>query len=349
MKVFCDLHHNDLYYSLQLLFEKRLGYEMYRPIGAEWWTEGFWKVYDHPATVQQYLGLHQAKEHPKDIHGDPLPVSAVLNHSYRVEDGIYYVNNPTKDVVNCAITLPKFKEMEFDIVISSIPQHIQPFNQLIQKYQPKAKHIFQVGNAWQQQPGVENILASTASFPVSQNINIYFYHQEFDLEVFRYESPTIRNAIYSYIHLMARPELLEQYRQHLPGWDVKPFGAGMPQSIMKTDQLAQKMMDSAFTWHYKPEGDGYGHVIHNTFAMGRPAIVWVPHYNGKLARQLFEDGVTCIDISKGSVEENIGRILYFSQPEEHDKICRNAYARFGQVVDFNKEEQGIRKFLEDLR
>lgn len=65
MKVLADHHHDDLYESLRILFEDRLGWELYRPIGTEWYTEGYWDVYNHPDTVTQYLGLQIGAEFQK--------------------------------------------------------------------------------------------------------------------------------------------------------------------------------------------------------------------------------------------------------------------------------------------
>lgn len=349
MKVLADLHHNELYHSLQLLFEERLGAELYRPIGLEWYEQGYWYVYPHIDTARQFLGTDQAVNTPKDVHGNLLPNSARVNAHYRVEDGIYYVTDPTKDKIQRGVTLEKFRDMDFDVLISSIPSHIQPFNQLISQSHPKAKHIFQVGNAWGHREGIKNILASTAPFSVPSDINICFYHQEFDLEVFRYEIPEIRNVVSSFIHWMKRKELMNSYASNFLGWEWKSFGAGMEDTIPKTSNLAKKIRKSTFVWHYKPEGDGYGHVIHNSFACGRPPIVWGAFYNGKLADALIIDGETCIDVSKHLYDENVRLIKKFSQPEEHNIMCEKAYKRFKEVVDFNREEEVIRRFLENLR
>lgn len=347
MKVLADLHHAELFYSLQLLFEKRLGWELYRPIGLDWYHEGYWKVFPHIDTAKQYLGLDQAMEIPKDLHGNPLPPSARINQLYREEDGIYYVTDITKGKINRGITLDKFKDMEFDILLSSMPPHIQPFNQLIQKYQPKAKHIFQVGNAWGRQAGIKNILSSTASFATPVNINACFYHQEFELETFRYEPPTVHNAVYSYIHWMKKKDLMNKITSQLPDWEFRSFGANMEDGIAKTKDLAQQMRNSAFTWHYKPEGDGYGHTVHNTFASGRPPIIWGSHYHGKIASQLFTHGETCVDAEV--VGSNLPQYLEtMSQPQNHNPFCEAVYNRFKKVVNFDQEEIEIRKFLERL-
>jgi len=348
MKVFCDLHHADLYYSLQLLFEKRFGWEMYRPIGLEWQQQGFWKIYDHPATANQFLGLNQAIVPPQDVHGNYLEGRDVLNANYRFEDGIYYVKDPAHQKIQRAITLDKFKEMKFDILISSIPDHIGPFNKLIGLYHPQAKHIFQVGNAWGHLPGVKNILSSTASFDVPPGINICFCHQEFDLDIFEYVPPPAHNIISSYVHYMQHPQILNQYRSLLPEFNITTYGAGMDQVLHGTQNVANQIKSSSWTWHYKPGGDGYGHSIHTSYACGRPALIWGSQYQGKLAADLFIHQQTCIDMSLNPPEINVQLIREWSQPEQHKLMCQNAYNRFKEVIDFNKEEIKIRKFIEGL-
>lgn len=260
-RVFADLHHADLYYSLQLLFEKRLGWELYRSIGLEWYHEGFWHVYPHIDTAKQYLDT-ETHVVPVDIHGKPLDERTWLNKNYTTkDDGIYYVTDPTKGKINRGVTLSRFKEMEFDILLSSIPSHVGPFNRLIELYQPKAKHIFQIGNNWSLNHNVKNIMASCRSAHVPPDKNVVFYHQEFDLDTFRYEGPA-RNPrrISSFIHYMQQPQLLQQLSQLLSGWEVNMYGAGMPQnSFCETYKIADAMREAGFIWHFKPGGDGFGH------------------------------------------------------------------------------------------
>ena len=352
MRVLADFHHQDLYYSLQLLFEKRLGWELYRPIGLEWYHEKYWDVFPHIGTAQQYLALDQATNTPVGIDGACFPDKELVNKQYDIVDGIYYVKDPSKGVIQRAITLDRFKNTEFDILVSSIPQHIGPFNKLISLYQPKAKHIFQVGNAWGHLPGVKNILSSTAPFWVPNDINAVFYHQEFDLNIFHYEPPTNQTKIFSFIHLMREMELFNQYKADLSpeGWEFCTHGAGMDKDIAITTQLADRQREAAYIWHVKPEGDGYGHTLHNAYAIGRPTIIKANYYQGKAGEALLEDLVTCLDISRRTVHENekILRILR-DNPEKHLKFCENARDRFRQVVSFDEEELRIRMFLADLR
>jgi hypothetical protein len=347
MKVLCDYHHNDLFYSLQLLFERRLGWELYRPIGLDWQTEGFWNVYPHPATAQQFLGLDQAVNHPRDIRGQLLTPRECINATYTVVDGVYFVEDPTKGAIERAVTLPYFKANKFDIVISSIPQHIEPYNKLIALYQPHAKHIFQVGNAWGHQPGISNILASTAPFAVPSGINACFYHQEFDTSIFNYAAPTTEKGVSSFIHYMNKKELMNEVATLLPDWKFRSYGAGMEDTINRTEVVASTMKASGWTWHYKPEGDGYGHILHNSFACGRPVITDSRHYQNKLGAGLLEHGLTCLDLAYCSDSpEMITRLLLSAS---HEQMCLAARQRFEAVVNFDYEfEKTLKPFLERL-
>lgn len=346
-RVFCDFHHQALYHSLYMLLEERFGWELYRSIGPEWFHEGYWSVYNHPHTADQFLGLHQGTEVPYDVHGQPLPEIERKNLHYTVEDGIYYIKDIGFNTIHRAVRLEKFKEMDFDIIISSIPQHIPLYNRLISQFQPKAKHVFQVGNAWSHLPGVQNILCSTAPFATNQNI--VFYHQEFDLGVFSYELPKFHNVVHSYVHYMKRAAELPRTVSQLPGWVCQSYGAGHSEQLAGHEAVAGAMKRSAFTWHFKPEGDGYGHTIHSSYACGRPALIWGSHYKGKLASELFIDGVTCIDMEKRTPDQQLEALKHHSQPEEHNKMCEAAHDRFKEVVSFDEEAEKIKVFMENLR
>src|SRR5689334_1196720 len=122
MKLFVDLHHAGLYASLHYLFENRFGWELYRPIGLDWFTEGYWKIAEPygnaPDTIGQFLGLQQVN----------LPLQVQINKNPELkEEGLYEIYDTFHDFNHKAITLKKFKEMEFDIVISSFQPHDEPY------------------------------------------------------------------------------------------------------------------------------------------------------------------------------------------------------------------------------
>lgn len=327
-----------------MLFEDRLAGELYRPIGLEWANEGFWAVYDHPATQQQYLTLAQGYQ-PED--GTP-PLNQIIEEPH---GGIYFCQDIDSGYYNKAITLPAFKELKFDIVIASLPQHIAPFQKLIDLYQPEAKLIFQVGNQWD---GIHasNIMASAKLSNMPDDINWVEYHQEFDLNVFKPAKDTHANSIKS---LMNCPDVFPDYNmlleleQQLPSWDIKIHGGqGRDGSLNGADEVADAIRHSQFVWHVKAGGDGYGHVLFNTAACGVPTIVKKSYYAGKLGEKLLIDGVTCIDIDGLSVSEIAEHLKYYSETKRYAEMKQAVIDNFQEQVDFNKDEANIRRFIEGL-
>lgn len=342
MKIFCDMHHIDLFYSLQLLFEKRLGWELYRPIGTEWADEGYWQIAkpygNSPDTIRQFLGL--------DAHN--WESGKFLNGDYIEEDGIYKVYDPIHNVYQRAITLNKFKEMDIDIVISSIPDHDITFANLIRDFKPKAKHISQMGNSYQF-TNVANVMCSCVPYPVSDDKNVVFYHQEFDTQVYKRYPFTSTDKITSFVNCLPKPDLFEIFRSNLPHFELESYGIGCPNgTITGQDKIAELMAKSVFGYHVKPGGDGFGHIIHQWFACGRPVIIAGKDYYDKLAGNLLIDGITCIDIDKHSFAESVELIKKYSEPDLHERTCEAVVKRFKELVDYDNEEKLIRRFLDYL-
>lgn len=339
MNVFIDLHHGGLYESLRLLFEKRLNWNLYRPIGMDWFDNGFWKIgdpYPNPRdTAEQFLRTDNKTWDPYKN----------LNADYSVEDGIYYVYDPVHEVHQKAISFEKFKEMDIDIVISTYEPHDEVYARLIREYKPKAKHIAQMGNIYQT-TNVQNVMCSTAPYGVPIGKNVVFYHQEFDLDVFKYVPPIQRDVIRSFVNLHPESGFYDLYKNQLPEYIMESYGAGCPDgTVSGVKNIASKMQSSAFGWMIKPGGDGFGHVIHNWFASGRPVLIKGSQYRDKLAGELLIDGKTCIDLEASSFANTLVRIRYYSQPELHNQMCQNTINRFREIVNFDEEEKKIREFL----
>lgn len=342
--VFTDFHHSGLLQSLILLFEKRLKGNVYRPIGMEWADNGFWNVYDHPATRQQYLSYSQ-----KFI---PLDGSRPLNQIENIEKGIYYCHDIDSEQENKAISLETFKSLPIDFVIASLPQHIAPFKRLIKLYKPNAKLIYQIGNAWNVTEPVDYVMAS-ALVNIPAGTKAIVYHQEFDTEVFNYRQPVPNNHITSFVNCFSTDQLFkEDYQTFLavekfmPDWTLRTLGGGCRDGVAHGSKgVADEMGDSRFIWHTKKGGDGYGHVIHNAFAMGRPPIVKMSQYKNKLAGQLMTDGETCIDIDGLSANQVVEKIKYHDEESRYNRLSINAYKRFTEVVNFEREAKEIKKFL----
>jgi hypothetical protein len=200
----------------------------------------------------------------------------------------------------------------------------------------------------------KNVLASIAPVPVPPGINAMFYHQEFDLDIFRYQPPRLDSRkITAYMNVLAeggRAMDFNRYRDLLPDFEFRSYGAQNEHGVLGTHpEIAAEMHDSLFVWHVKPGGDGFGHCIHNAFACGRPVITRKNHYAGKLAGELMIDGLTCIDLDGKGVDRVVQSIREIADnPERHERMCQSARKRFDDVVDFDREELQIREWLERL-
>jgi len=332
--VFADLHHGDLYHSLRMLFEKRLGWNLYRPIGLDWHQKGFWRYNDNLPTIKQYL----------DIRGEDKD----LGDHYACPEGPH-------NEMDKALTFDQFLKKDIDIVIASVREHEEPYYRLIQEHKPAAKLIRQCGNIHDVvDPSIiKNILASCCLKNIPSDVNSISYRQEFDLNVFKSSFSVPDNKIKNFMNCVPDSRdfyLWPRYKSELSEYDWKMYGILGPDGIIgNVQEIADKMRDSTFIWHVKFGGDGFGHVIHNAFAVGTPIITKKNYYKNCLAEPLLEDGVTCIDLDAGSFEENIEKIKFWSIPENNQRMRKNVYDMFKKYVDYDKEFESIKIFLENLK
>jgi hypothetical protein len=365
VRVLADLHHFDLFHAFQRLFEYRLGWELYRPIGFEWAQENFWALNPDPELMECFLSTESGRcdsilSQYETLKGKEWAVFSM--HLPRVgkiegQDGVYTVEDRSKDITHQAITLQAFKDTKFDFIISSIPQHFDLFERLRQQYQPQAKHIYHMGPGscdWDVPANAKNLMLHTAPPQSLQGINHIYFHQEFDLDIFcppEVDKTTTEQTqiVRSYVHFSETEELWKALDLD---WDFKfaaDINGPISDIILKTKDIASMMHYSGFTLHFKPKGESYGHILHNTAAVGRPLIINAGDFKDKMAAPLLEDGVTCIDICKYTSSELRKKLEFYSQPEEYNKLCRNIHQRFTDVVDFNREGQNILMFLSSLK
>lgn len=346
MQVLCDFHHAGLLNSFILLFEKRLGYKVYRPIGEDWFNEGYWKVYNHPATVAQFLGIGSATP-------DGTPP---LNEVEGFNNGVYNCHDISSNRTNRAITLDQFRKMNFGIVIASLPQHIEPFKKLCKEHWSRPKFIFQIGNQWlNEASNCENIMASSRlELP---NSNSVVYHQEFDLNVFsKTSSEVVEPVVSSFMNCFNIDQmfkedwdLFQMIERLMPDYRFRCYGGqGRDGCCNGDEELARTIKSSKFVWHTKRGGDGYGHIIHNAAACGIPMIVKKEYYLGKLGEDLMIDGETCICIDNLNPQQIIEKIRHYSQYPIWKIMSNNVYLNFKKKVDFDKEEKEMRHFLSKL-
>lgn len=327
MRVLADYHHDDLYYSLHLLFAKRLGFELYQPVGMAWKEHGYWDYGHLPDVWAQYLGEHR-------ITGT-------------ASDGSYHLlYNHRHDIHYKGLTLEQFRANPCDIILSSTTNNDGAYDRLQYDCAPRAKRIAHVGNIGQW-TDVPNVLLTTAW--VHPRYRSYVQvHQEFDLDVYRYVPPVSHNSITSFVNCLPVSDYWSLYQRlvaALPEFRFAAHGIVCPQGNVDSKQeIGNIMLESAFGFHAKA-GDGYGHTVHSWYACGRPCIVNLSVYSKGIAGRLMEDGVTCID---GEKADAVDRIRYFADPERHAQMCEAAYRRFGEVVNFDEDERKVRDWLGNL-
>ena len=339
MKIFSDKHHSALAQSLKLLFEDRLGHTLYFPIGMEWSQEKWWllhKPYDfNENTAKQYLEIKP--EHKLvDDHYESFDTHELYDYK--------------------SITLEQFKAMDIDIIIASVPDHWESFTRLRDKYKPNAKVICQMGNMFYEAQDmirngtIRNLMASTSPFPT--NINSVFYHQEFPLDVFKPSNRKPEKLISSFINCYPENQGYGDYlslKAEMPDWEFKSFGGSCDDgTINGIDNVALQMQRSAWIFHSKHMGDGFGHSLFTAMACGRPVITRISDYRGKLGEELLEDETTCLDIDKRS-SSDIYSYISTLPPVKYDFMCQQAYNRFLEKVDYKTESVEIKKFLDNLR
>lgn len=371
--VFTDFHHASLLQSLILLFEKRLGGKVFRPIGMEWASQGFWKVYDHPATQAQFLGIGSATPDGSEPLNEVLGVGANINGEIGKRYEYYRCHDIDSDTENKALTFPYFMQAPIDIVIASIPQHVEPFKRLCELHPRKPKLIFQIGNAWTTEAATApNIMASAKIANVPAGVNFIEYHQEFDTDIFRpydKENPGAIHQnkdidlivdpaphIFSFVNVFNGQEhfkhdyqLFTEVERQMPEFLFKSYGGQCRDgAVGPSSVLAERMRQARFIWHTKAGGDGYGHIIHNAFAVGRPPIVKVDYYRGKLAEPLFIDGETCIAIDNLSIGDIVEKIRHYNDPARYLRMSRAAYTQFTRLCNFDAEFDHLQHFLANL-
>ena len=349
--VFTDFHHAGLLQSLILLFEKRWGGNVYRPIGMEWFERGYWKVYDHPATVQQYLGIGGATP-----DGTP-PLNEIVTVT-KQPDPVYFCHDIDSDMTNKAISYNHFMNTRIDIVIASLPYHIEPFKRLCVEHPNKPKLIYQIGNSWTSGAGLApNVMASAIINDIPSDVHFISYLQEFDTSIFKVGLVNDNKKITSLVNCFGSDglfaddfTLFKKVERLMPEYDFKAYGAqGRDGCMHGAKQVARAIDESMFVWHTKRGGDGYGHVVHNTAYMGKPMIVKKQYYAGKLAERFMIDGDTCVVIDGLNPEQIRQKIITYSDPEKYQTLCENMRKLGAQYINFDEQAKQLNDYMAKLR
>ena len=337
MRTLIDRHQADLFHALQLLFEDRLGHEVYTPIGYEWFDEGYWQF------GQAHLGRELADQYLRiDAKYEPVRIGPDLT-GYATFDPAH-----PERLIRC-VTLEQFRAMDgWGYVVATVQDNQAGFARLAAEV--GAKYVYQIGNTRQQCDWSLDPLALISSEVPIHGRGMRM-HQPFDhLTTFRFRDPGEAGPlISSFVNLM--PKLVDWplwigYQTYLPEFATAVYGIDGPDGdLHPVSAIADAMAASAFGLHLKPTGDGFGHVLHNWAAVGRPLIGRASYYRGQLGERFWRDGVTCIDLDQRSPDENAALIrAIWADRDRHRAMCEAIRAEF-DGIDWDQEAREIAALL----
>lgn len=346
MKVLIDYAHADLWESLILLFEDRFGWEVYRPIGFDWYTRGIWRFeYQNPAVAHQFLDRWATDQEDDRIGYD----WGVL-----LRDDDTHPSRKTK-----MVTYDVARSRSWDLVIATLAENEEGLCGFAREV--GAHYGIQIGNQGApNQWGMAEFGLCSTTLPFTPFKPHVFYHQEFNLQDFRFEWPPAHvSEVQTRVQCFTGTEYYERFRRLaglLPELTFRHYGhCGDRDEFFGGDHattpaVAQSMRDAGIGYHDKRWSDGYGHVIHNWAAVGRPIFVSKDYYADKLAAPLFGPiGVGIFNLQAMSDAEVVAEMRHLtSDPEYHHDLSAAVAARFRAVVSFEQEAADIKQMLEGV-
>jgi glycosyltransferase involved in cell wall biosynthesis len=112
--------------------------------------------------------------------------------------------------------------------------------------------------------------------------------------------------------------------------------------------LADSMSNDDLVFHVKDHGDGYGHIIYNAYACGRPTIIRRSLYDNQLAQELFNDE-SSINLDGISIEDAVHKVKKVLSDEELlNNMSIKAYEAFKNNVDFAYDAEKVYNWMGTL-
>lgn len=324
MKVLVDyIGHADLYYSMHALFEKRLGWTLYRPDGSEEWKQNrIWTSTPTPDVkiVQSYNDVQRAY---CSIHR-------------------YHQN---------LISFQQFLDSDINIIVTTVHSNENAFYNLWQNYKPQSAYIRHIANIKEKPKECKNILLSTTE-PMPKTVNWISYLPE-HLDDYCPGELNLNKKIKSFSNYLPNyPQDIKTWRHFqskLSEYSFWMHGGKTEHRTVPQAQLPDAMRDAMFIWHTKAHG-GCGYTARQALACGKPLIVkkqYAKTYN-TLAKEYLVDGVNCIDLSCRPDVESIKLIRQWSEPDKYEEICNAVIAKNQEFMNFEQEAENIKVWIENL-
>lgn len=354
MRVLTDFHHADLFESFGLTLEDRLGYELYAPMGMDWYLQDYWEF------EKRVHGDAVARQYLEGIWPDPVDKGTHFEQADKTHPGR----------IIKGLTVEQAHALRPDVVIATVTHNEAGLH----RFATEANATFgvQLGNVGQAMEVNWNnarfALCSTTMLGFEPVVPWLIYRQEFSMQDFRYEYPPVEtNSVSSFVQCFAENRGMERggfYDQYVAfaeelrdEFDFRVYGSYGTQpedhlacgNLPTTPDVAENMRRARIIWHAKFWSDGYGHVIHNAHAVGRPVLSFHNYYADKLAAPLMEHGVTGFDLNRMSADEITATLRRLRDDHEyHETISRATAKRFREVVDFDQDAENVRALLESV-
>ncbi len=328
MNVFVDyVGHADLYYSMHALFEKRLGWNLYRPMGgAEWKEQNIWTA-------------------PLPGYAKDLGVN---------KEGIVQIEIPIYPYTQHVITYEQFLEMDIDFIITTSWENESSFCNLAKVDKPKALMVRHIANIHERPVICRNILLSTLE-PMADDVNWLTFHPE-HVDAFIPNPTSDGKLIKSFSNYLpdyaSDLAFWNQYAAALPEFEFRMHGLLGYDQVVSQKDVPVAMSNAMFIWHTKGTG-GCGYVLRQALASGKPCIVYKDYarIHNTLARNLLKDGINCIDIDPNvhSFNDSVAKIREWSQPSAYTQVSELVTRTFRIDVNFEKEAVAIKQWLLALK
>lgn len=330
-RILADMHHPTLWESYNLLFGDRLGWDIYRPLGMEWYQKGYWR-HEHFWAGDQFAKLF-------------LPHKEVDV----LRDGYYERADPNNlGRVFKMVTVDQAYALGFDWLISSVPGNQLGFAQFAGRVGAKAG--VQIGNnehtlAWDL---AELVLDSTSTHraPIGHESKHILYDQEIDLRLYGrdyYIGPDagpISSLLLIWHNDKAGLDFFREVASYFPDERFKLYGqAG--QELFNNTSVATEMARSSAIYHTKKIGDGWGHTIHSAMAMGKPVISNNSYYSGQRAARLLDGNRGVLDIAGMDVKSAVQAIRNIDKDGLWMFMGELNRKRFGEFVDYERDARII--------
>jgi hypothetical protein len=317
MNVLADRHHSGLYHSVQLLGD-RLGWTIYTPAGLDWWDAEYWnfgrRSYGDNRLGRQFL---QLGEFDSEFPDRPTPT----------------------------VTLEQARSMDWGLVLATCDDNQEGFRRFADEH--GAKYAVHVGNTNQFiDHTLSPLIINASEMPGGISVG-----EEFDSDgLFAYSEPVNSSVISSFVNCM--PEICHDHERLATSFEAFEQALGIDlygisaRNLKPIDLVAERMRESGWGYHDKPQGDGYGHVLHYWAAIGRPLIGHGGHYSTKMGYIYWRDLETCIDLDKHDNETAIELVRQISaDPDRHAQMCRNIRAIFDAATDWDADAARVAELV----